>query len=280
MQKGLSESLAGRFELHRHNHWSFKECKECFSLSLKEYLFFGGYPGALPLRHDEERWASYIRDSLIETVLSKDILLMNPLSKPMLLRQTFGIAISQPTQIISYQKMLNAIENAGSVTTIKSCMHLLNNAFLIAPLEKYSGSKIKQKGSIPKILVFDNSLITATSRLRYKDILTSPMLGRLTENSVGMQLYNLAQKYGGELFYWRDRDEEVDYVIKIGNITRAFEIKSSKTPQINIKSLDSFRKHYNKVETFIISGMTSLKLPNIRHINLDTFFSNPEIALK
>ncbi len=82
MQKGLTESLAGRFEIHRHFHWSFKECHEYFRLDLNEYIYFGGYPGSMDLRKDELRWARYIRDSLIETVISKDVLVLSPINKP------------------------------------------------------------------------------------------------------------------------------------------------------------------------------------------------------
>jgi predicted AAA+ superfamily ATPase len=168
MQRGLSESLAGRFEIQRHNQWSFPECKDCFSLTLKEYTYFGGYPGALTMRKDESRWSRYIRDSLIETVLSKDIILLLPIAKPILLRQSFGMAIDYAAQIISYQKMLGTLQDAGNTTTIASYLHLLSNAFLLTPLQRYSGTRIRQRGSIPKMLIFDNGLISAMRGINFK----------------------------------------------------------------------------------------------------------------
>src|SRR3989338_885959 len=135
MQRGLSESLAGRFELHRHPHWSFQECQACFGLSLEEYVYFGGYPGALALRRDEDRWQHFVRDALIETVLAKDVLLMAPVSKPALLRQTFGLAVAHPAEILSYQKMLGSLQDAGNTTTIASYLRLLSQAFLVSPLD-------------------------------------------------------------------------------------------------------------------------------------------------
>lgn len=214
MQKGLTESLAGRFEIHRHNHWSFSECKEYFNLKLEDYLYFGGYPGAIPLRRDEPRWARYIRDSLIETVLSKDVILMSPITKPALLRQVFGLCLVHPAEIVSYQKMIGQLQDAGNTTTIASYIRLLSNAFLLAPLEKYSGSKIRQRGSMPKILVLDNALISATTGRGFKTIFKDKIAwGRMVENAVGARLYPILQELGGALFYWRDRNYEVDYIV-------------------------------------------------------------------
>lgn len=252
MQKGLTESLAGRFEIHRHNQWSFAECKEHFGCNLEEYLYFGGYPGALPLRKDGIRWARYIRDSLIETVLSKDVLLMSPVTKPALLRQTFGLCITHPAEIISYQKMIGQLQDAGNTTTIAFYLRLLAHAFLLTPLEKYSGSKIKQKGSTPKIVVLDNALISAISGSGFKQTLKDKVLfGKMIENAVGARLYNLMQEIGGELFYWRDRDNEVDYVIKYGRRIIAIEVKTG-YPQKLPSALNLFSKRYKNAERIII----------------------------
>lgn len=276
MQRGLTESLAGRFEVHRHNQWSFPECHECFSLNLNEYIYFGGYPGALAIRKDEVRWARYIRDSLIETVLSKDVLLLVPVSKPVLLRQAFGLAINHPAQIISYQKMLGTLQDAGNTTTIASYLHLLSKAFLLVPLERWSGARIRQRGSIPKILIFDNGLISAMQGLNFKDAMKdSTIWGRLMENAVGAQLYFLAQKAGGELFYWRDRNNEIDYVFKIGNKIKAIEVKagriSGETPAFTI-----FEKKYKKAESITISNSKTSRAGTVMNIALYDFFKNPE----
>lgn len=275
MQRGLTESLAGRFEVHRHNQWSFSECRDFFSLSLNEYIYFGGYPGALAIRKDEARWARYIRDSLIETVLSKDILLLSPVSKPILLRQTFGLAISYPAQIISYQKMLGTLQDAGNTTTIASYLHLLSKAFLLAPLERWSGARIRQRGSIPKILIFDNGLISATQGLEFKTaIKDKTILGRLIENAVGAQLYFLAQEKGGELFYWRDRDSEIDYVLKIGDKIKAVEVKSQNS-SANTPAFAIFKKKYKKAEAVIISNSKAERIDTIKNISLYDFLGEP-----
>src|ERR1041385_6284167 len=72
MQRGLTESLAGRFEVLHLPHWSYAEMRGAFGFSLDEYLYFGGYPGAAPLIEDPPRWRRYLLDSLIETTISRD----------------------------------------------------------------------------------------------------------------------------------------------------------------------------------------------------------------
>ncbi len=275
MQRGLSESLAGRFELHRHPHWSFAECREYFHLRLEEYIYFGGYPGALALRKDEARWAKFVRDSLIESVLSKDVLLISPVEKPALLRQLFGLATAHPAQIVSYQKMLGTLQDAGNTTTVASYLRLLSHAFLMLPLERFSGSRIKQRGSTPKIIVLDNALVTAMAGGSFKAAKKDPSLwGRLVENAVGAQLYWSTQEDGGELMYWRDRQEEVDFVIAQGRHTTAVEVKSGKTSGSE-GSLATFQRRYRGSQGILISGghLFSDKKENSKTcIALDQFF--------
>jgi len=136
MQRGLTESLAGRFELHKHNHWSFQECRDYYKVKLDEYLFFGSYPAGVPLRKEQNRWKTFIRESLIETVVSKDVLLLNPVTKPALLRQSLSLCFNYPAQILSYQKMLGQLNDAGNATTIRHYLQLLSNAFFLVPLER------------------------------------------------------------------------------------------------------------------------------------------------
>jgi predicted AAA+ superfamily ATPase len=276
VQKGLQESLAGRFELHRHYQWSYNECKTAFGLTLKEFLFFGGYPGGLAIREDSTRWARYIRDSLIETVLAKDILLMSPISKPALLRQSFSLAASYPAQILSYQKMLGTLTDAGNVTTIASYLKLLSSAFLVLPLERYSGTVIKQRGSIPKIIIFDNALISAMNNLTEADVATNPSWrGRLVENAIGAKIWTAVEKQGGELLYWRERDREVDYVVKIGKKILAIEVKSGEI-RGKPSGLEYFLKKYPNASGLVICDLKDTPYSEIPHVNLEDFFLDPE----
>lgn len=280
VQKGLTESLAGRFELHQHFQWSFLECHNAFGVNLNQYLFFGGYPGGLLLKNDQARWSSFIRDSLMETVLAKDVLLMQPISKPALLRQTFTIVVNLPAQIISYQKMLGTLQDAGNTTTIASYLKLLANAFLVQPLDKFSGSIIKTKGSAPKIIILDNALISALSGKNYKELIQDKTFwGRMVENAVGAAIYREVATRGGYLFYWRDRQDEIDFVIQLGLRIIAIEVKSSAIKQAPL-SMKVFQKKYPQAENLIISNSQSPSVDDIKNINLRDFFTKPEAVFE
>lgn len=280
MQHGLTESLAGRFELHRHAPWSFRECREYFGVSPEEYLFFGGYPVGLALRGDEERWARYMRDALIETVLSKDLLLLAPVRKPALLRQTFGIAVTHPAEILSYQKMLGTLQDAGNTTTIASYLQLLSQAFLIVTLDRWSGSRVRRRGSQPKIVVLDNGIVSAMAgRSRSEWRSDTAMLGKMVENAVGAQLHILLQDRGGELFYWRERKHEVDYVVHVSGETLAIEVKKGachETPP----SLAAFCRKNEGTRGIILAGEdTRLQEDTIEFFSLAAFLSDPQQIL-
>lgn len=278
MQRGLSESLAGRFELHRHPHWSFDECRRYFGLSLDEYVYFGGYPGALALRGEEKRWRQFVRDALIETVLSKDVLLLAPVSKPALLRQVFGLAVSAPAQIISYQHMLGSLQDAGNATTIASYLRLLSSAFLVCPLERFSGSRVKQRGSTPKLVVLDNALVTAMQGVPFAQMKRDPASwGRLVENAVGAQLYWATQIHGGSLCYWRDRHEEVDFVIEQGQARCAIEVKSG-AGAVPLHGLETFRKRHPQTRAAVIApARRRTKDPTSPvYLSLERFFHQVE----
>ena len=288
MQRGLAESLAGRFEIHRHPQWSYSEMHECFSLTLDEYLYFGGYPGGVQLRKDENRWRHYIQDSLIETVLSKDVLLMTPVSKPALLRQALGLALQRPAEILSYQKMLGTLQDAGNTTTLASYLRLLSYAFLLYPLERWSGSRVKQRGSTPKILVLDNALVSATMDRGFKQVKADKTLwGRMLENAVGAKLYFLCQGFGlglgVNLFYWRDRQEEVDYVLQKGASLIAFEVKSSLSPS-DFSPLLSFLRRHKNARGIVISKAKidpSFRPPSdhIQVLSAERFFSDTRSSI-
>lgn len=254
VQRGLTESLAGRFELHRHSQWSYRECRDCFGLTLEEFFVYGGYPGALGMRNDFERWSRFIRDSLVETVLGKDVLLMSPVQKPALMRQAFGMACAHPAEILSYQKMLGQLTDAGNTVTLAHYFHLFSSAYLMAPLQRWSGNRIRQRGSIPKIVMRDNGLVTAMTPAFVKDGKVSPVVrGRLVENAVGAALVTSTEGEAADLFYWRDRQDEVDFVLRRGDELLAIEAKSGKDV-VSEGGLNAFKKRYPKARLIIIGG--------------------------
>ena len=131
VQRGLTESLAGRFEILHVTHWSFAEMRDAFGWDVDQYVYFGGYPGAAALIEDRQRWARYIVESLIETTLSRDILLMTRVDKPALLRRLFLLGCDYSGQILSYQKMLGQLQDAGNTTTLAHYLELLAGAGML-----------------------------------------------------------------------------------------------------------------------------------------------------
>lgn len=221
--RGLTESLAGRFETIRATHWSYAEMRDTFGFGLDRYLYFGGYPGAAPLVDDEERWRRYVLDSLVETVIARDILLMTRVDKPALLRQLFTLACNYSGQIHSYTKMLGQLQDAGNTTTLAHYLRLLSAAGLVTGLQKYSGSDVRRRGSSPKLLALNTGLVTAVSgRSLTETRADAEAWGRLVETAVGAHLVN-----GGiDLSYWRDGNDEVDFVARHADGLTAIEVKT------------------------------------------------------
>jgi predicted AAA+ superfamily ATPase len=228
VQRGLAESLAGRFELIQLRHWSYGEMRAAFGWDLERFLLFGGYPGAAPLVGDVERWRAYILDSLIETTLSRDILLLNRVDKPALLRQLFRLGCDYSAQVVSYNKLVGQLQDAGNTTTLAHYLRLLRDAGLLAGLEKFSGSRIRQRGSSPKLLALDTGLLSAMSGLDPTTFRSDGrMWGRLVETAVGAHLVNTAGP-GVEVTWWRERNREVDFVVADGRRVTAIEVASGR----------------------------------------------------
>jgi predicted AAA+ superfamily ATPase len=230
--RGLTESLAGRFELLHLPHWTFAEMRDAFGWSLDQYVFHGGYPGAAPLIGEARRWARYVLDALVETSISRDVLLLTRVDKPALLRRLFELACRYSGQVLSYTKMLGPLQDAGNTTTLAHYLDLLAAAGMVTGLPKYAGDAARSRGSSPKLQVYNTALMTAGSGLTLPEVRSEPELwGRLVESSVGAHLANAAAAGECELFYWRERNQEVDFVVKSGRRLVAIEVKSGRAPQ-------------------------------------------------
>ena len=254
VQRGLTESLAGRFEIIPVRHWSFKEMQDAFGMSLDEYVYFGGYPGAADIRKDEDRWRNYIVDSLIETTISRDILLMTQVNKPALLRQLFYLGCQYSGQILSYQKMVGQMQDAGNTTTLAHYLELLAGAGMLCGIPKYAGQQVRQRGSSPKLQVMDMALMSALSGQGFKAVRSDPELwGRWIESIVGAHLVNSSIEYGFELFYWRDRGREVDFVVRHQGRLLAIEVKSHKR-QTALPGMDAFVNAFHPDKIMLVGG--------------------------
>lgn len=228
IQKGLTESLAGRFEVIRVGHWSYQECREYFGWDLDTFIYHGSYPAAATMIKEPQRWIQYIQDSLIETTISRDIMLMTRVDKPALLRRLFHLSCEYSGQILSYRKMLGQLHEAGNTTTLAHYLELLDAVGFVAGLQKYSGRGVRRRASSPKLQVYDTALIAVQAQASFIEAKKDrEFWGRLVESAVGAHLANLAFLKNFKLFYWREGDKEVDFVIQNGKKLIAVEVKSS-----------------------------------------------------
>ncbi|MGL6269776.1 MAG: ATP-binding protein [Chitinophagaceae bacterium] len=243
LQNGLTESLAGRFETTYMSHWSFEEMKLAFGWNVNQYVWFGGYPGSAGLILNEDRWKSYVKDSLIETSISKDILMLTRIDKPALLRRLFELGCLYSGQILSFTKMMGQLQDAGNSTTLSHYLNLLDTAGLLGGIEKYTRDVIRQRSSSPKFQVHNTALISAQRSDHLNTVLTKPDdWGRMVESAIGAHLlnYSFSEKYN--LYYWRDKNNEVDFVIERGGKIIALEVKSGSS---NITTgMQVFQKKY------------------------------------
>ncbi|MGQ0735900.1 MAG: ATP-binding protein [Acidobacteriota bacterium] len=254
VQQGLTESLAGRFEVLHLPHWSLAEMRDAFGFSLDQFLYFGGYPGAAPLAGEPERWRRYILDALVETTVARDVLLMTRVDKPALLRQLFRLGCQYSGQVLSYTKMLGQLHDAGNTTTLAHYLDLLSGAGLLTGLAKFSGSAVRQRGSSPKLQVLNTALMTAQSVASFDEVRTDPEFrGRLVESAVGAHLANAAAAGGCEAFYWRERNREVDFVMRAGKSVTAIEVKSGRGRDTH-PGLGAFAASFTRTRGLLVGG--------------------------
>ena len=252
LQQGLTESMAGRFEQMYLGHWSYPEMEEAFGFSPEQYVWYGGYPGAAHLIEDDNRWRDYIKFSLIDSSINRDILMLTRIDKPALLKRLFELGCIYSTQILSFNKILGQLQDAGNTTTLSHYLKLTDDAGLLGGLDKYSGSEVKSRSSIPKFQVYNNALFGAHHWHSLKEAQLDPILwGRAVESTIGAYLLNLKQKYRYELYYWREQNDEIDFVLVYKGKTIGIEVKSNSSGLQ--KGAEKFRKLYNP-DSIILVG--------------------------
>jgi uncharacterized protein len=249
IQKGLTESLTGRFQLLRMHHWNAQESARGFDISFEDYLQIGGYPGSYAFSNDRKQWVDYIQHSVIETVIEKDILLNHTVKSPALFRQAFELLMSYPAQEISYTKLLGLLQGKGNTDLIKNYLRLYEGAFLVKALEKFSTNKLKVRSSSPKILPLCPAFYYAGIQAPY----SSAERGHVFEMVVGAQLV----RTGAPLYYWREKNDEVDYVVKVGRKIYAIEVKSGKRERST--GLEAFQKKFPTSKCVIINTENYIK---------------------
>ena len=254
LKKGLTESLAGRFEILSMTHWSFQEMQEAFGWDINQYVYFGGYPGSAPYVNNEARWRKYMRESIIAPAIEKDVLQTTYIYKPALMHQLFHLGCAYSGELLSYNKMLGLLQDAGNATTLVNYMEVLGESKLLTGLPKYVMDASRKYRTIPKLQVYNNALLTAlTEGVSYEKVFTDPQLwGRWVESAVGCYLLDKADELDCDLFYWREDNEEVDFVLRRADKLLAIEVKSGKR-QSN-SGLSTFRQMYNPQHSLVVGG--------------------------
>ncbi len=266
LKRGLTESLAGRFELIRLGHWSYKEMHDAFGVSLDEYIYFGGYPGAAHMIGDEKRWRKYIKDSLVAPAIEKDVLMTSNIYKPALMKQLFELGCGYSAEILSLTKLMGQLQDAGNVTTLASYLELLDQCALLTGLHKYAHDDARKRGSSPKYQVYNNALLTAyKGRSFFTDRTDTMLWGRWVESAIGAHLLGRAEEADYQVYYWREtasnkagKDKEVDFIIVNNGEVTAIEVKSGRRGMN--AGLPDFAKKFQPKRSFIVgTGGVSLE---------------------
>ena len=251
LEKGLSDSLSGRFEEIRMTHWSYPEMGDCFDFTLDQFLFYGGYPGAAGLIGDHDRWEQYIQSAIIDATINKDILMNTPISKPALLRQTFELGASYSGELLSLNKMLGSLQDAGNTVTLAGYVNLLDESGLMRGLQKFSIDMARRRASIPKFQIYNNALKMVYNPHTFDQaIMDRKEWGRIFESGIGAWIVSQAFVHRFEVFYWRERSDEVDFILRKKGVVVAVEVKSS--AEKNTKGLGVFRDMFHPASAFVV----------------------------
>lgn len=254
LKDGLTESLAGRFELIRVPHWSYQEMHEAFGVTVEEFVYFGGYPGTATYMKNEVRWRRYLKDAIIDPAIDKDVLMTKRILKPALLRQLFSVGASYSGELVSYNKMLGQLTDAGNTATLVNYLQTLDEATLLCGVQKYAVDFARRYQSIPKYQVYNTALYSYYQGRGYRTERLDPMRwGHWVENAVGAHLLNYAAEYGYSVYYWRDRDDEVDFVVRrSGGRLFAIEVKSGRRSDNN--GMHVFAEKFKPEKTLVVGN--------------------------
>ena len=267
LKKGLTESLAGRYELIRLGHWRYQEMRDAFGFTLDEYVYFGGYPGPAHLIRNERRWKKYVKDSLVAPAIDKDVIMTSNIYKPALMKRLFELGCGYSAEILSLTKLIGQLQDAGNVTTLAGYLEILNQCSLLAALQKYARVDARKYNSIPKYQVYNNALMTAYKGQTFEKDRTDPKVwGRWVESAVGAYLLSMAEELDYQLYYWREGDDEVDFIIANGGESVAIEVKSGRRGMNS--GLPKFVKAFQPKLSFVV-GTSGVSLEDFLSSDLD-----------
>lgn len=267
LRKGLTESLAGRFELIRLGHWTPQEMADAFGWNLDQWIYYGGYPGTAPFTSNMRRWQKYVRDSLVTPAIEKDVIMTSTIYKPALMKQLFELGCSYSAELLSLTKSLGQLQDAGNVTTLASYLDILNQCNLLAGLQKYANDDSRRYQSVPKYQVYNNALLTAYRGTTFEKDRTDPRIwGRWVESAVGAYLLGGAEESSYKVYYWRNRNDEVDFIVQRQDETIALEVKSGRRGTNS--GLPAFCKQFHPKRALVV-GTDGIPFKDFFHLNVE-----------
>ena len=271
IKDGLTESLAGRYELIEMEHWSYSEMREAFGMSTEQYIYYGGYPGAASLLEDEQRWRKYMKDSIIEPAITKDVLTTKRVLKPALLRQLFQLGCAYSGELLSFNKVLGQLQDAGNTSTLANYLQLLDESKLLCGLQQYAADDARKYKSVPKYQVYNSGLLSACNSLSFKDVYLSPAeWGKWVESAVGAYLANHADRLEYKVYYWRHDSDEVDFVLQRSRQLVAIEVKSGRR-KMN-QGLKLFQEQFHPTMDLVV-GSEAMTIEQFLLLDLEKLFS-------
>ena len=248
LKDGLTETLAGRMA-----HWSFAEMRDAFGFDLNQYIYYGGYPGGAALIKDHRRWRHYILDSIVAPAIERDVLSTKTVYKPVLMRQLFDLGCAYSGKELSLNKMLGQLQDAGNVTTLANYLNTLDEAMLLCGMQKFAIDTARKYNSVPKLMVYNTALLSVQSGMKYEAAFTNPKeWGRWVESAIGMFLLNQADELGFKMYYWRERDDEVDFILEYNRKCLAIEVKSGH--RTSNKGLSLFKEKFQPKLSFVVGS--------------------------
>lgn len=270
LRKGLTESLAGRFELIRLGHWTLSEMQDAFGWTLDQYIYYGGYPGTAGLSEDMRRWKKYVRESLVAPAIEKDVILTSNIYKPALMKQLFELGCSYSAEQLSLTKVVGQLQDAGNVTTLSSYLNILRECNLLTGLQKFAHDGARRYQSAPKFQVYNNALLTAYRGTSYDKDRTDPQIwGRWVESAVGAYLLGGAEEGDYGVYYWRERSDEVDFVVVHQGEVIALEVKSGRRGMNS--GLPLFCQKFNPRRAFVV-GTDGVPLEDFFKMRIEDLF--------
>lgn len=270
IKDGLTESLTGRYELIRMSHWSYEEMHDAFGFTLENYIYYGGYPGGASFINNERRWRQYMKDSIITPAIEKDILMTKIIYKPQLMKQLFELGCTYSGEEISLTKLLGQLQDVGNVTTLANYLTTLDESRLLCGMQKYANDNARKYNSIPKMMVYNTALLSALSNSTFEKIYTdSKIWGRWVESAIGSYLLNKADELYFKLYYWRENNNEVDFIVEQNKQCVAIEVKSGKRTTNN--GISVFNNKFQPKLSFVV-GSGGISVEDFLTLDLENLF--------